>query len=111
LVLQISSIDHRTNRHALSKDDGFTVSGQTGVRRPKITTRGWELCVEWKDGTSTWVPFKDLKESNPVEIAEYAIANQIAEEPAFAWWVSSVLRKRERIIAKVKTRYHCRTHK
>jgi hypothetical protein len=104
-------IDHRTNGHALSKDNGFTVSGRTGVRRPKITTRGWELCVEWKDGTSTWVPLKDLKESNPVEIAEYAIANQIAEEPAFAWWVRSVLRKRERIIAKVKTRYHCRTHK
>jgi hypothetical protein len=30
---------------------------------------------------------KDLKESNPVEVAEYAVANKIDDEPAFAWWV------------------------
>jgi hypothetical protein len=39
------------------------------------------------------------------------VANQIAEEPAFIWWVQSVLRKRDRIVAKVKARYHARSHK
>jgi hypothetical protein len=39
------------------------------------------------------------------------VANQIAEEPAFIWWVRSVLRKHDRIIAKMKSRYHARTHK
>jgi hypothetical protein len=29
---------------------------------------------------------KDLKETNPVEVAEDALANKILEEPAFAWW-------------------------
>jgi hypothetical protein len=32
--------------------------------------------VEWKDGLATWVPLKDLKNSNPVEVAEYAAVNQ-----------------------------------
>ena len=46
-----------------------------------------------------------------LEVAEYAVANQIAEEPAFAWWVRSALRQRDRIIKKTKTRYLKRTHK
>ena len=39
---------------------------------------------------------------------------QIADEPAFNWWVSWVLKKRDRIISLVKrrsARYHKRTHK
>lgn len=77
----------------------------------KRTTKGWKLLVQWRDGTSTWTPLKDLKESNPVQVAEYAMANQILSEPAFAWWVKDVLRRRDRIIAKVKSKYWKRTHK
>ncbi len=32
-------------------------------------------------------------------------------EPAFAWWICHVLQKRNRIIAKLKTKYWVRTHK
>jgi len=103
-------VDHRNNGHAVSKDDGFTTD-RRGVRHPKKTTRGWDLQVEWKDGTTSWIPLKDIKESNPVETAEYAVNNKIAEEPAFAWWTRQVLRKRDRIIKKVKTRYWKKTHK
>ena len=51
----------------------------------QLTTRGWSLLVEWKNGSSAWVSLKDLKVSNAVELAEYAIANNIDEEPAFNW--------------------------
>jgi hypothetical protein len=34
-----------------------------------------------------------------------------SDEPAFAWWVPDVLRKREQIISAVKARYLKRTHK
>jgi hypothetical protein len=63
--------------------------------------------VAWKDGLMSWVPppLKDLKESHPVEVAEYAIVNKILEEPAFAWWVKKVLHKRDCIIRKVKSTY------
>ena len=57
------------------------------------------------------MPLKELKDSSyPVQIAEYAMANKIANEPAFNWWVHTVLRKRNRIVAKVK-RYWRMTHK
>jgi hypothetical protein len=103
-------VDHRSNGHALKKDDGYEI-GSNGQRRPKHTTKGWELQVEWRDGSMSWVPLKDLKESNPIEVAEYAVANKISEEPAFAWWTRHVLKKRDRMICKVKSRYWSRTSK
>jgi hypothetical protein len=102
--------DHRTNDKAVPKGQGTYVT-TNGTTRNKFTTAGWELQVEWKDGSSSWIPLKDLKDSNPIEVAEYAVANKIAEEPAFVWWVRQFLRKRDRIIKKVKTRYWKRTHK
>jgi hypothetical protein len=54
---------------------------------------------------------KDLKASNPGEIAEYAVANRLVEEPAFKWWVPHVLRRRNRIISKGKSRFWQTTHK
>ena len=88
----------------MPKDDGFEVTN-SGQRRPRRMTRGWQLLVSWKDGSTSWVPLKDLKESHPVQVAEYALINKILEEPAFAWWATKVLRKRDRIIKKVKSRY------
>ena len=52
-----------------------------------------------------------MKESYPVETAEYAIQARIHEEPAFAWWVPHVISKRATIISKVKSKYWSRTHK
>lgn len=54
---------------------------------------------------------KHVKDSNPIELAEYAVANRIQEEPAFKWWVSETLRVRNRIIGKVKSRYWKTSHK
>jgi hypothetical protein len=44
-----------------------------------------------------------LKESNPVQVAEYAVANGIDAKPAFAWWLPFTIKKKVSIIAKVKT--------
>jgi hypothetical protein len=54
---------------------------------------------------------KDLKESNPVEIAEYVQLHGLSDEPAFAWWVPYTLKKRDRIIASVNARVKKKTHK
>jgi hypothetical protein len=53
----------------------------------------------------------DLKESNPVEVAEYAATKRLLNTPAFIWWAPHVLQKRTIIIAAVTKRYHMRTHK
>ena len=109
--MMLSAItDHRVLKDAIPKSQGTYVNPY-GVRRRKTTTRGWELLVEWRDGSSDWVSLKDLKDSYPVELAIYAKERTIEDEPAFAWWVPYVLRKQQRILQKVKTKYWARTHK
>ena len=103
-------IDHRTDETAIPKSEGF-VTSHNGNQVPKRTTRGWEVLVQFKDGSSEWRKLSEVKESNPVELAEYSVANRIHEEPAFKWWVSHTLRKRNRIISKAKSRYWRTTHK
>ena len=98
-------IDHMRDGTALRQGEGFTY-GAMGKQVPKQTTRGWKLCIRLKDQSTQWVKLKDLKESNPVELAEYAVANQLVEEPAFKWWVPFTIRKRNRILKAMKTRYH-----
>lgn len=102
--------DHKRGDDALSVDDGF-VRSHNGNLTPKRTTRGWSLLLQWKGGTQSWIPLKDLKDSNPIELAEYAVANGLEREPAFHWWVPNVLKKRNRIISKMKKRYWRTTHK
>jgi hypothetical protein len=57
------------------------------------------------------LPLRTVKESNPVKLAEYAVNNKLAKEPAFAWWVPYTLNKQDRIIKKVKAKYWRTTHK
>ena len=47
-----------------------------------------------------------MSQSNPIEVAEYGVANKLVEEAAFAWWVPQVLKRRGRIIGAFKSRYH-----
>jgi hypothetical protein len=54
------------------------------------------------DVLASWKTLKYLKESYPVEVAEYPVTQDIKHEPAFNWWVNAVLKKRERIIKMVK---------
>ncbi len=103
-------VDHRTNGKQVLQQDAFIVN-RSGTQRRRETTVGWELLVRWKDGSTTWIALKDLKESYPVQLAEYAVQARIAEEPAFGWWVPYTLKKRNRIIAKIKSKYWIRTHK
>ena len=109
-VLSNEIIDHRTTGRQVMQQDVF-IMAKNGVRQPKETATGWEILVQWKDGSTNWVALKDMKESYPVQVAEYAIASRISMEPAFAWWVPRVLKKRNRIISKVKSKYWLRTHK
>ena len=108
--LMESIIDHKSDGSALKGEDGFYLT-KTGNRRKKPTTRGWQLLVQWKDGTTTWIKLADMKESYSLETADYARDNLIDNEPAFAWWVPHVLRKRARVVCGAKTKYWLKTHK
>lgn len=97
-------IDHqRDDKIALPIAQGTYIS-RNGSTKRRITTKGWKLQVEWKDGTTSWIPLNVIKESNPVEAAEYAVSRKIETEPAFAWWVPHTISKRNRIIKQVTHR-------
>ena len=109
-VLLDELIDYRVNGHEVKLQDAFITTG-TGTRRRREITIGWELLAQWKDGSTNWVSLRDLKESYPVQTAEYTVVAKIAMEPAFAWWFPYTLKKRNQIISKVKSKYWLRTHK
>eukprot|EP00956_Cyclotella_meneghiniana_P033966 scaffold100692_cov59-Cyclotella_meneghiniana.AAC.1 len=96
-------VDFRVDRTvAIKKNKQVrTVHGKKVVSR---STKGWELLCEWQDGSTSWQKLKDLKESHPLQVAEFAFAANIADEPAFNWWAGWVLKKRDRIISLVKKR-------
>lgn len=100
----------RDEAKAVPKSEGY-VTMRNKTRRRRKTTVGWQLLVSWKDGTESWISLKDLKESHPIEVAEFAKARGIDDEPAFAYWVPYTLRKRDVIIAAVKCRARKVTHK
>jgi len=103
-------VDWQRDDSAIKSEDKYVYS-RNGNRHYRKTTRGWKLCAKWRDGTTSWERLADLKESYPIEVAEFAVAHDIHDEAAFAWWVPYVLAKRKRIIAAVNRRYHKRTHK
>ena len=100
-VLMHEIIDHRTNGQEVKQQDAFLTT-KMGTKRCRETTKGWELLVEWKDGSTTWVALKDMKESFPVQVSEYTVACCIAMEPAFAWWMPTLSPQSDRGQNKVK---------
>jgi hypothetical protein len=110
LLLLREIVDHRKDATAYTLDQGW-MQTHSGKKTRQKTTKGWQLLVSWKHGTTDWLPLKELKASNPIELAEFAAVNKISEEPAFAWWLKDVLQKQNQIIAKIKSRYWKMTHK
>jgi hypothetical protein len=63
-------VDHRkTDAATITCDELYTVS-HNGTCRVQQTTCGWQLLVQWKDGSKQWVPLTVLNASNPVDVAE-----------------------------------------
>ena len=103
-------MDYKQYDSAVSKADAFSTTNR-GVRKLRQTTIGWKFLIQWKDGTTTRMPLNILKESNPVEVVEFVVARSISDEPAFSWWVSFTLKKRDIIIDTINSRASKKTHK
>jgi hypothetical protein len=41
------------------------------------TTKGWKFLVAWKDGSTSYVPLREMKNSYPLETVDYAVGNGI----------------------------------
>ena len=103
-------VGHRSDPDAVQKKDGIIVSRNSNKIK-RQTTKGWWLLVELKNGSTEYVKLKDLKESNPIQVAEYTMANGLLDEPAFAWWAPWTLKQMRRTLKAMQTRYHRTTSK
>ena len=69
-VLLNDIIDFRKTNPALSiKDQKIVVEGRASLRCYNV---GRQVCCKWKDGQISWENLSNMKESHPVETAEYA---------------------------------------
>jgi len=91
-------------KHAVEKANQYFTKG--GHKYKKKTTTGWDLLeVKWKDGITSWLPLKTLKETNPIQVTEYTKANKIDSEPAFDWWVPVVMHQKTWLIASAMSQH------
>ncbi len=100
-------VGHKSSGEAVKMADKYFLTSN-GTKRMHQRMQGWKFLVKWSNGSRQWINLKLLKESNPVQAAEYATSRNIAEEPAFAWWVPYILRKRDAIVKAVNS-HVCRT--
>ena len=90
LALMEGIIDYKHDDSiAIPKVDKYITTGR-GQRRLWKTMAGSKLLVKWKDQSKSWVKLSELKESHPVETAEFAKSRGIDDETVFAWWIPNM---------------------
>jgi hypothetical protein len=67
-VLFEKIIDHQTDGTEVKQQDAFLTTPNSNKRR-RETMKGWELLIQWKNGSTAWVSMKDIKGSYPVQLA------------------------------------------
>ena len=75
-------LDHKRDGSTLRMNEKY-IKSKNGQMKLRQSIVGWSFLVRMKDGTKSWIPLRVMKESNPVEVAEYVLARNINNEPAF----------------------------
>ena len=68
ILLFDSIVDRRKNDNAMTISEHKFVDSR-GKQQQKRSTKGWEVCVIWKNGSTTWEKLSDFKECYPVQTA------------------------------------------
>ena len=85
LTLMEGIVDYlKDESMAVSREDKH-ITIKSGQQQLRCTTAGWKLLVHWKDGMESWAMLADMKQSHPVETAEFTRARGISDQAAFAW--------------------------
>ena len=80
ILLFDAIVDHKKNNKAMTRAEQKFVDSR-GNQQYKRLTKGWEVCVRWKNGSTTWEKLSDFKQCYPVQTSEYAATNYINTEP------------------------------
>ena len=78
-------------------------TSRNGRQCQRKSTAGWKLLCRVNDGSKIWYQLTDLKESCPVQVAEFVVAQNLVAEPDFAWWVPYTMKKHNVIISAIKS--------
>ena len=84
----------------LSRDRVISII-RSSLRGEGDTKDGWYLCV----CINQLVALKDLLQSYPVDITEYAVENYLADETEFLWWAPHNPKKIHLVISNIKSNY------
>jgi hypothetical protein len=85
-------IGHERDNTALNSEEFVSQEAEQDDMTIRYTTKGWRICVTWTDGSTSWHSLADIKNSYPIQLAEYALANNLQNEPAFRWWIKPTLK-------------------
>jgi hypothetical protein len=69
-----------------------SLTTRTGTKRRRETSQEWETLARWKDGSTTLITLKGLKDLHPLKLAEYAILyerNRIIRKVDLKYWLQS----------------------
>jgi hypothetical protein len=109
IMLMRKIIDYKKDEAMAVPIEDKYLTPRSGQRRLRKTTQGWSFLVHWKDGTESGMKLAELKDFYPIELAGFAKALGIADDPAFALWVPHTLRRRNAILSAVKARMRKKT--
>jgi hypothetical protein len=89
-LLFAAIIEHESDKTAMKNKQADEINQleqqgrevrKSGNKHPLHITKGWFICVAWKDGSSSWHSLANIKNSHPIQLADYAINNNIKYEP------------------------------
>lgn len=90
-VLQDEILDYKRTGDEVDESQILQVSHNGNIHKRR-TTKGWKICVKWKDGSTSCESLKDMKESYPIQVAEFALSRGLGDLPAFQWWVKDTFK-------------------
>ena len=73
-------LDFSKDTTAIRKGNQYIIT-MSGQRCMQKSTVGWNLLIYCKDGRKQRIPLSVMKESDTIEVAEFATAHGISNEP------------------------------
>ena len=83
-------IDHKLHRREVHSDDTYVIHNDK--KHQCKTTKGWKLCVQWKDGSTSWEPLVNMINAYSIVTEEYIVVDE--HQAAFSWWVCYMVKQK-----------------
>jgi len=80
-----SKIDQKGNQYVIILEEIIDYDNEEQEDTTLNSMKGWQLCVLWKDGTTSWEHLRDMKHGFPIQAEEYAVSRGLQDQPVFSW--------------------------